>query len=69
MCNLADTDADCHNAVAAEVHFNAAVNSETCNYVAMTGPAVEQSTWQTFPAELAHCTSDWVPFEKLEMKQ
>ena len=57
-----------HAAASAEVHFHPPLSETTRNCIALTGPAVDQATWQSLPGQLSHCTSGWIPYDQMDPK-
>jgi len=51
--------------VPAEAQGHVPINSNTRNYVALTGPPVSEDVWQTFPEQLKYCTTGWQPLKDL----
>ncbi|KAL3135876.1 hypothetical protein ABBQ32_007432 [Trebouxia sp. C0010 RCD-2024] len=61
IANISDSSAVAH--AIAEVFPGAQghlpLNEATRNCIALTGPAVGEEVWQSFPKQLAHCTTGW----------
>ncbi|KAL3161164.1 hypothetical protein ABBQ38_009533 [Trebouxia sp. C0009 RCD-2024] len=61
IANISDTSAVAH--AIAEVFPGAQghlpLNEATRNCIALTGPDITEEVWQSFPEQLAHCTTGW----------
>ena len=42
------------------------LNEATRNCIALTGPAVSDEVWQTFPEQLLHCTTGWARLQDMD---
>lgn len=42
------------------------LNEATRNCIALTGPAISDAVWQTFPEQLSHCTTGWTRLQDMD---